>query len=333
MRAVCLCLALILSAPAALAAEPTFIEQLAAGGPRTLRVAEGLGPVLPDARALVAVEDGVMVIEIQRGKAAPAEVFRYDGKGFKHKEVWSEAAPAFDLDGYCKGGGTAERYEIQCFSRMALQSRALRPPDTIWTLRLSADGLRVVKDGFGPRVTMTPLMPARKGAAWPEPGVAANLGDALSQLAAHEKGGLGGGSSGGGDWYASDLWVREVRGLDFTLERTTWPDRGGRSDQVPATWSFDYQGPAGRDATVLTWRMIRTRKGAKESGFWCVSKPVSTVVEVACHRGGRPSDVKRKPDVAFKLEPFPKWKIHVEAGPDNPFNSVGTSRLEPLPFP
>eukprot|EP01030_Chromulinospumella_sphaerica_P025277 gene25277-25411_t len=225
MRAVWLALALVLSAPAAMAAEPTFIEALAARGPQELRVAEGLGPVLPDARARVSVEQGVMVIEIRRGKDTPPEVFRYDGKGIDHSKLWTDGYAEVDFNALCNGSGTADRFEIQCFSRSALRSRALRPPHTIWTLRLSADGLRVVEDGFGPRLTMTPLNPAPKSAAWLEAGVPANLGEALSQLAAHEKGYLFGGASGGGDWYASDLWLREVRGLDFKLERTVWPDR------------------------------------------------------------------------------------------------------------
>ncbi|MDB5469289.1 MAG: hypothetical protein JWR84_849 [Caulobacter sp.] len=333
MRAVCLSLSLILSAPAALAADPTFIEQLAARGPQALRVAEGLGPVLPDASARAFVEDGVMVIEIRRGKDGPPEVFRYDGKGLGGKDIWSDSTPALDRDGYCNGGGTAERYEIRCFSRLALRSRAMQPPHTVWTLRLSADGLRVVQNGFGPRVTLTPLNPAPRGAGWLAPGVPANLGDALAQMAAHGNGYMYGGASGGGEWYGSDLWLREVSGLDFKLERTVTPDRGGRSDQAPAIWSFDYQGPDQTDPAVLTWFMARSRKGVMAADFWCVGRAAGTVVSVACHKGGKPSDVRGKPDVSFRLEPFPEWRIYVDTGSDNAFSSVGSARLEPLPFP
>lgn len=334
MRAVCLALALTLSAPAALADEPTFVEALAARGPQELRVAEDLVP-LPEARALVWVEQGQIVIEVHRARDGPPEVFRYDPKASRErKNLWTDPYAELDFNALCNGGGTTAHFEIACYSRAALRSRALRPPHTIWKLWLSDDGLRVAQQqSNGSRTTLTPRDPALKAGQRRDPSLETILGDALSQLAAQEKGWLGGGSSGGGDWYASDLWLREVRGLDFKLERTVWPDRGGRSDEVPATWSFDYQGPSRKELSVLTWHMVRTRKGLREADFWCVSKPVSKVVDVACHKGGRPSDVKGKPDVAFKLSPFPQWKIYVEDGADNPFDSVGTSRFETLPFP
>lgn len=333
MRAVCLALALMIPAPAAMAAEPTFIDLLAARGPQDLHVSEGLGPVLPDAKARVSVENGVIVVEIRRGKDGPAEIFRYGGKGFEYGDVWRDPGPDLEIGRYCNGGGGAERYEIQCFTRSSLRSRALRPPSTVWTLRLSEDGLRVVRAGLGERVTLTPLNPTPKGARWLAPGVAANLGDALAQLAAHRDGYMYGGASGGGEWYGSDLLVRDVSGLDFRLERTVMPDRGGRSDMVPATWSFDYQGPDRKDPARLTWLMARERKGVKAADFWCVGRTSGTVVSVDCHKGGKPSDVNGKPDVRFALQPFPEWQIRVETGSDNAFSSVGSSRLEPLPFP
>ncbi|WGM39272.1 hypothetical protein [Caulobacter sp. NIBR1757] len=324
MRAVCLALALVLSAPAASAADAGFIASLAARGPQDLWVAQGLIPSPPDYIARAAVVDGVLVIEIQPGRDAPAQVFRYDGQDFERNDVWSDSGPDLEIGRFCKGKGTASYLEIACYSRSALRSRALRPPHTVWKLWLSEDGLRIVRQGALARTVLTPL----KAQDLP-----ANLGNALSQLAAHEKGALSGGSSGGGDWYASDLRLRQVRGLDFVLERTVWPGRGGRSDQVPATWAFDYQGMDSSDPQTFAWRMARSRKGVKAADFWCVGKAVPMRVAVACHRGGRPSDVRGKPDVSFTLEPFPQWKIHVEDGADNPFDSVGTSRLEPLPFP
>ncbi len=333
MRVVCLSLALTLSAPAALAAEPTFLEALAARGPQEMRVTEDLIP-LAGARARVSVEQGTLVIEIRRGKDGPPEAFRYDPKASVDRtNLWSEPFAELDFNALCRGDGKADYFEIACYSRAALRSRALRPPHTIWKLWLSADGLRVAQQNKGSRTSLTPLNATPKGDHGLAPGLAANLGNALGQLAAHEKGGLGGGSSGGGDWYASDLWLREVRGLDFKLERTVWPDRGGRSDQVPVTWSFDYQGPERKNPSALSWLMVRTRKGARATDFWCVGRPVAMVVVISCHKGGRPSDVKGEPDVAVRLAPFPKWKIYVEDGADNPFSSVGTSRLEPLPFP
>lgn len=334
MRAVCLALTILLLAPAAQAADPSFIERLAARGPQDLRVAEDFGAVIPGASARVSVEEGVLIIEIRPGDGVPPRVFRYDGKGFDRDKVWSGDYPAFDLAGFCDGGGTGDVYEIKCFTRSDLTSRALRPPSNTWWLRLSDDGLRVVQGSARQsRVVLTPIHPARKGPAWLAPGLPANLGDALTQLAAHEGGWLGGGSSGGGDWYASDLAVSQVSGLDFKLERTAWPDRGGRSDQVPATWSFDYQGPDQKDAAVLTWLMVRKRKGQKDAEFWCVGSHAGWQVTIACHRGGKPSSVRGEPDVSFRLAPFPRWTIYVETGADNPFSSVGTSRLEPQPFP
>jgi hypothetical protein len=333
MRAVHLALVLALAAPAVSAAEPSFIEQLAARGPFELKVSEGLEGPRPDSAARVFVEQGVMVVEIRRGADDGPEIFRYDGKGYDRDAVWSGGDAYLDVGQYCDGGGTDGRYEIACYSRSALRSRALRPPHTTWKLWLAADGLRVVRLGHGGRTALTPVNPAAKGAGWLAPGLEANLRDALAQLAAHQKGYLFGGSSGGGEWYASDLWIREVSGLDFRLERTVWPDRGGRSDEVPATWSFDYQGLAAKDPAALTWLMVRNRKGAKEADFWCVGRPVSATLAVACHKGGRPSDVRGKPDIAFRLEPFPEWRIYVEEGADNAFSSVGSTRLETLPFP
>lgn len=333
MRAVCLALTLALFAPAVLAAEPTLIEQLAARGPQVLRVSEGLDGPLPGAEARVFIEQGVMVVEIRRGKDSQPEVFRYDGKGYDRSAIWSEADSYLDVGQYCDGSGEDGRYKIACYGRSALMSRALRPPHTIWTLWLSADGLRVVRQGVGARVTLTPLNPTPKGARWLEPGLAANLGDALAQLAAYNNGYMFGGASGGGEWYSSDLWMRRVSGLDFTLERTVHPDRGGRSDQAPATWSFDYQGPDRTDPSVLTWLMVRNRKGVREADLWCLGRHVSGAVKIACHKGGKPSDVRGKPDVAFKLQPFPEWRIYVEEGPDNAFSSVGSTRLETLPHP
>ena len=316
------------SAPAAVAAEPTFIQRLAALGPQDLRVTDDLISQ-PQARARAWVEEGAIVIEIRRSKDGPPEVFRYNPKTSDDRmNLWSEPHAELDFNALCRGGGAADHFEIACYSRAALRSRALRPPHTVWKLWLSDDVLRIALQNDGRRTSLTPLK-----ATPVAPGLAENLGNALAQLAAHEKGYLSGGSSGGGDWYASDLWLREVRGLDFKLERTVWPDRGGRSDQVPAIWSFDYQGAAREDPMVLTWLMVRTRKGSREADFWCVSKPVSATVDIACHKGSRPTDVAGKPDVAFKLAPFPEWKIYVEDGADNPFDSVGTSRLEPLPFP
>lgn len=333
MRAVCLALALIFSASAVRAADADFVAALAARGPQALWVAEGLIPSPPDHTGRASIVDGVLIVEIQPGRDAPAQVFRYDGKGYDRKDLWAERGPDLEIGRFCKGEGSASYLEIACYSRSALRSRALRPPHTVWKLWLSEDGLRIVREGARARTVLTPQ--AGQGGAQPDraQGLRANLGNALSQLAAHEKGSLSGGSSGGGDWYASDLWLREVRGLDFVLERTVWPGRGGRSDQVPATWSFDYQGMDPRDPTTLIWRMVRTRKGVQPADFWCVGKAVPMSVSVACHRGGRPTDVRGRPDVGFHLEPFPQWKIRVENGADNPFDSVGTARLEPLPFP
>ncbi|MDO9335025.1 MAG: hypothetical protein Q7T61_01365 [Caulobacter sp.] len=334
MRAVCLVLALILIGPPALAADPTFIERLAARGPQELRVAEGLGPVLPDGRAWVSVEDGVLLITIQRAGGGPTRTFRYDGKRFDDKDLYSDPHPAFDLEAYCKGDGAADRFEIQCFSRLAMRSAAMRPPSSVWTLWLAEDGVRVVvQGGLGGRTTLTPLNPVPRGASWLAPGVPANLGYALSQLAAHDNGYMYGGASGGGEWYGSSLWLREVSGLDFKLERTVHPDRGGRSDQVPATWSFDYQGRDKTDPDALAWRMYRDRKGVTQADFWCLGRTAGTVVTIACHRGGKPSDARGRPDVTFRLEPFPEWRIYVDPGPDNAFSSVGSVRFEPLPFP
>lgn len=332
MRAVCLAFALLAPSCVAQAAESTLIDRLAVLGPQDLRISEGLGTPVPDGKARAFVEGGVLVIEIQRDKSQAPRVFRYDGKPFDRNLIWSDPYPHLDFRDLCDGGGTAEVYQIECFSRSDLMSRALRPPHTVWTLRLSSDGLRIVQQGRE-RLTLTPVNAAWRGDRTLAPGLPATLGDALRQLAAHEKGGLGGGSSGRGDWYASDLWVTQVRGLDFKLARTVWEGRGGRSDQVPASWSFDYQGPDRRNGAELAWHMVRIRKGAREADFWCVGRPVSDAVDVACHSGGRPSDVRGKPEVGFRLEPFPRWRIHVQEGADNPFASVGTSRLETLPYP
>lgn len=333
MRIVCLALTLALAAPAAPAAEPSFIEQLAARGPLELKVSEGLEGPRAGSAARVFVEQGVMVVEIRRDRDGEPEIFRYDGKGYDRDAIWSGSDAHLDVGEYCDGGGTDGRYEIACYSRSALVSRALRPPHTTWKLWLAADGLRVVRQGGGERVTLTPVNPAAKGARWLNPGLEANLGDALKQLASNEKGYLFGGASGGGEWYASDLWIRDVRGLDFVLERTVWPDRGGRSDEAPATWSFDYQGPDAKAPAILTWLMVRNRKGVREADFWCLGRHVSGTVEIACHKGGKPSNARGKPDIAFKLQPFPEWRIYVEKGTDNAFSSVGNTRLETLPFP
>lgn len=332
MRAVCLALALILSAPAAVAADAGFIAALAARGPQDLRVAEGLVPSPPDHTARVAVVDGVLVIEIQPGQGAPGTVFRYDGTDYDRDDLGGDPGPDLEIGQFCKSGGTVSYLEIACYSRSALMSRALRPPHTIWKLWLPGDGLRVVRESKTEHTVLTPLN-GRTVASGLAPGLPANLGNALSQLAASDKGFLSGGASGGGDWYASDLRLGQVRGLDFTLERTVWPDRGGRSDEVPATWAFDYQGTDRNDPTTLLWIMTRKRKGVREADFRCVGKALKGTVSVGCHRGGKPSDANGKPGVAFTLSPFPQWKIHVESGADNPFESVGTSRLEPLPFP
>ncbi|NBB14866.1 hypothetical protein GVN21_05745 [Caulobacter sp. SLTY] len=245
MRAMVLVLALLLPG-SAFAAPEDFVSRLKAMGPQDLRVSQNLGP--PSGRARLAVEaDGALRLTWGAGRA---ETFRFHPAEPPRKPHWDEQ-PQDPLDVICSSGGTAERLEIACSRPSDLLAAAIRPPVFTFEFTIGADGVRAVRTSVRSeeRTVFSPagLDPSRPPGVGP--GAPAVVADALAQLAGHEKGGLGGGSSGAGDWFASDLWVKDVRGLDFVLERTVWPDRGGRSPLVPARWSFDYQGPAGGEGS------------------------------------------------------------------------------------
>jgi hypothetical protein len=328
MRAILLSLALVCSPLAASAAEPEFLARLRGLGPQPLRTADNLGApaASPNAR-LEVTADGALRLSWRDGGGAERH-FRFHPA---EDPVAADMVVVGEMASDCKGGGTAERYEVSCWMPSDRDAASVRPPTVVYRFELGLYGARALRTGARgvERLVFSPPTARRR----PPPGVAegapAALADALGQLAAHEKSGMGGGSSGGGDWYASDLWLVEAKGLDFVLTRTVWPDRGGRSHLVPARWAFDYRGPLRGESGAMTWLM--TKDGREE--FWCVGRPRRSVVEVACRPGRAPWRPDQKTRPAFVFAPFPQWVIRVEEGPHSLFSSVGTSRLEPAPWP
>ncbi|HYE45577.1 MAG TPA: hypothetical protein VEA44_07355, partial [Caulobacter sp.] len=241
MRILLLLVLALLPPSGAHAMAPQFMERLGAMGPQALQVSEDLGPPTGEAR-LEVESDGALRLTWGEGLA---RTFRFHPDE-PPKDPWTAPERSFEpFAHHCRGKGSAERLEVSCWIPSDLRARALRPPSVVYVFEIDAGRVRVVRTSGrgGGRMVFTPagLEPSRPPGVGP--GGPAVLADALAQLAAFEDGWLGGGSSGGGDWYGSDLRVSDVRGLDFTLERTVSPDRGGRSHLVPARWSFDYQGP------------------------------------------------------------------------------------------
>lgn len=331
MSVVSLILLLIFAPDGSQAGATQFVLGLKAMGPQALQVSEDLGP--PTRRARLEVDaEGALRLTWGEG---PGEMFRFDPNQ-SPPDAWAEAReqPESPFDQICRGAGTENRLEIGCWSASDLRAANLRPPAVTYVFESTADGVRVVRTtgGGGERMVFTsagrtPQRPRGVG-----PGTPAVLADALAQLAAFEGGRMYGGSSGGGDWYGSDLIVSGVRGLDFRIERTVAPDRGGRSHMVPARWSFDHQGPSGGDNQSMAWLMVMTRDEEAPREFWCVGRPKETSVLIAC-RAGRTAWTGPSEPVAFRLTPYPEWRIHVTEGLHSGFSTAGTSRLKTRPYP
>jgi hypothetical protein len=336
--------ALIAADPAA-GAEAAFLEQLRAAGPVEMTVAQGMQAPDPRARARLSMPDA-MTLDLDAGPRRDRLAFEPPASGHPGLRArWTGPDASLDApldpDGWrCRAEvGPEGQLAVDCWSPRDERSAAMRPPSLVFEIFPAADGPRAVRTAAGGRTVYSPVAARAHGAAWLAPGVPSVLGDALAQLAeageGEARGRMFGGSSGGGDWYSSELRVGAVSGLDFQLARATPGDRAG-DHRVPVAWSFDYQGLKPGDPGVLVWHVVRRRPGAPDRDLWCLGREAAAVVQVDCHAGPRlkPANADQaRAAVTFRLSPYPNWTINVGTGTDEAFSTAGTSRPATRPYP